>query len=49
MIHRIHSATFLASVTLAIAGCGGAAGSGPPAKLSEALLDTIQRHCQNGV
>jgi len=46
MIHRIHSAMFLASFTLAIAGCGGGGSSGPPAKLSEALLDTIRRHCQ---
>jgi hypothetical protein len=45
MIHRIHSATFLASFTLAIAGCGGG-DSGPPTKLSAALLDTIHRQCQ---
>jgi hypothetical protein len=45
MIHRIHSFILLAPLALAIAGCGGGS-DGPPDKLSEALLDSIQRHCQ---
>ncbi|HEY0990000.1 MAG TPA: hypothetical protein VGD80_23180 [Kofleriaceae bacterium] len=47
MIHRIHSATtFLASFALVIAGCGGGGSSGPPTRLSEALLDAIHRNCR---
>lgn len=45
MFHRCHASVLLASFALAFAGCGG--DSGPPAKLSDALLDLVQRQCQN--
>jgi len=37
----------LASLALALAGCGGGGGnSGPPGKLSEAFFDSVHRSCQ---
>jgi hypothetical protein len=46
MIHRIHPCMLLASFALALAACGGGGASGPPDKLSVAILDSIQRSCQ---
>lgn len=46
MVHRIQPSMLLASFALALAACGGGGDGGPPAKLSGAFLDSIQRSCQ---